>query len=153
MARRSCRYQQHDSRTTDLVVPKLDWSAPKDATWISATNSMECRTPNDVYLLKSSDFITHDLEQAFDGCEDIMSPSVTAATATTAIAAAVITAVMAAVTAVAAVIIAAVVAVAVAATAVIVLLLNAIIEDISRTRRRRRRRITTVLYTWTEVTK
>lgn len=130
MARRSCRYQQHDSRTTDLVVPKLDWSAPKDATWISATNSMECRTPNDVYLLKSSNFITHDLEQAFDGCEDIMSPSVTA------------------VTAVAAVIFAAVVAVA-----VIVLLLNAIIEDISRTRRRRRRRITTVLYTWTEVTK
>ncbi|KAI4231460.1 MAG: hypothetical protein LQ352_008402, partial [Teloschistes flavicans] len=31
---------------------------------------MECRTPNDIYLLlKSSDFITHDLEQAFDGCE------------------------------------------------------------------------------------
>ena len=54
----------------DSVVPKLNWSAPKDATWISATNSMECTTPNDVYLLlKSSDFITHDLEQAFDGCE------------------------------------------------------------------------------------
>ncbi|MCJ1433712.1 hypothetical protein MMC27_003076 [Xylographa pallens] len=51
------------------VVPKLNWSAPKDATWIAATNSMECRTPNDIYLLlKSSDFITHDLEQAFDGC-------------------------------------------------------------------------------------
>ncbi|KAL9002255.1 MAG: hypothetical protein Q9188_004811 [Gyalolechia gomerana] len=32
---------------------------------------MECRSPNDVYLLlKSSDFITHDLEQAFDGCVD-----------------------------------------------------------------------------------
>ena len=60
------------------VVPKLNWSAPKDATWISATNSMECRTPNDVYLLlKSSDFITHDLEQAFDGCEDITSFSST----------------------------------------------------------------------------
>ena len=53
------------------VVPKLNWSAPKDATWIAATNSMECRTPNDVYLLlKSSDFITHDLEQAFDGCSE-----------------------------------------------------------------------------------
>ncbi|KAL9590620.1 MAG: hypothetical protein Q9179_007970, partial [Wetmoreana sp. 5 TL-2023] len=52
------------------VTPKLNWSAPKDATWINATNSMECRTPNDVYLLlKSSDFITHDLEQTFDGCE------------------------------------------------------------------------------------
>jgi hypothetical protein len=53
------------------VVPKLNWSAPKDATWISATNSMECRYPNDIYLLlKSSDFITHDLEHAFDNCED-----------------------------------------------------------------------------------
>lgn len=32
---------------------------------------MECRTPNDIYLLlKSSDFVTHDLEQAFDGCDD-----------------------------------------------------------------------------------
>lgn len=52
------------------VVPKLNWSAPKDATWISATNSMECRTPNEIYLLlKSSDFVTHDLEHAFDNCE------------------------------------------------------------------------------------
>lgn len=51
------------------VVPKLNWSAPKDATWINATNSMECRTPNDIYLLlKSSDFVTHDLEHAFDDC-------------------------------------------------------------------------------------
>lgn len=53
------------------VVPKLNWSAPKDATWMSATNSMECRSPNDVYLLlKSSDFITHDLEHAFDDAVD-----------------------------------------------------------------------------------
>lgn len=53
------------------VVPKLNWSAPTDATWISATNSMECQVPNDIYLLlKSSDFITHDLDHAFDDCED-----------------------------------------------------------------------------------
>ena len=52
-------------------MPKLNWSAPKDSTWISATNSMACTTPNDIYLLlKSSDFVTHDLEQVFDGCED-----------------------------------------------------------------------------------
>ena len=67
-------HQKIKSTITELggsVVPKLNWSAPKDATWISATNSMECRTPDDVYLLlKSSDFVTHDLEQAFDGCED-----------------------------------------------------------------------------------
>jgi hypothetical protein len=56
------------------VAPKLNWSAPKDATWISMKkNSMECATPNDIYLLlKSSDFITHDLEHAFDDIsEDI----------------------------------------------------------------------------------
>ena len=53
------------------VFPKLNWSAPKDATWMVAGNSMECRTANDVYLLlKSSDFVTHDLEQVFDGCVD-----------------------------------------------------------------------------------
>ena len=60
------------------VVPKLNWSAPKDATWISPTNDMECRTPNDIYLLlKSSDFISHDLEHAFSGCIDAStSPSI-----------------------------------------------------------------------------
>ncbi|CAA9963552.1 Cell division cycle protein [Pyrenophora teres f. maculata] len=53
------------------VAPKLNWSAPKDATWIAATNSMECRTPNDIYLLlKSSDFVTHDLTHAFDDTAD-----------------------------------------------------------------------------------
>ena len=53
------------------VSPKLNWSAPKDATWIAATNSMECRRPSDIYLLlKSSDFVAHDLEHAFDGCEE-----------------------------------------------------------------------------------
>jgi hypothetical protein len=56
-----------------LVAPKLNWSAPKDATWISIKkNSMECATPNDIYLLlKSSDFITHDLEHPFDSCSPL----------------------------------------------------------------------------------
>lgn len=49
------------------VTPKLNWSSPKDATWIAVTNDLQCQTPNDIYmLLKSSDFITHDLEHAFD---------------------------------------------------------------------------------------
>ena len=53
------------------VVPKLNWSAPKDATFMSATRDMECQNPNDIYLLlKSSDFVTHDLEHAFDYCKD-----------------------------------------------------------------------------------
>jgi hypothetical protein len=52
-----------------IVTPKLNWSAPKDAAWMAATNDLQCRSPNDVYLLlKSSDFITHDLEHPFDEC-------------------------------------------------------------------------------------
>ena len=59
------------------VMPKLNWSAPKDATWMNA-NTMECRMPNDVYLLlKSSDFITHDLEHAFDDTVDSPGSTVT----------------------------------------------------------------------------
>jgi hypothetical protein len=53
------------------VVPKLNWSAPKDATFMSATNDMFCSSANDIYLLlKSSDFITHDLDHAFDDTVD-----------------------------------------------------------------------------------
>ncbi|KAL7271105.1 hypothetical protein RUND412_006161 [Rhizina undulata] len=51
------------------VAPKLNWSAPKDATFMSPTNSLECRSASEIYLLlKSSDFITHDLEHPFDHC-------------------------------------------------------------------------------------
>ncbi|AEO68964.1 uncharacterized protein THITE_2054748 [Thermothielavioides terrestris NRRL 8126] len=50
------------------AAPKLNWSSPKDATFISRhPNTMKCTTANDVYLLlKSSNFITHDLDHAFD---------------------------------------------------------------------------------------
>lgn len=51
------------------VSPKLNWSAPRDAKWILPTNDMQCRTANDVYLLlKSSNFMNHDLDHAFDDC-------------------------------------------------------------------------------------
>lgn len=53
------------------VVPKLNWSSPKDALWITADKTLKCTSPNDIYLLlKSSDFIVHDLEQAFESCDD-----------------------------------------------------------------------------------
>ena len=59
------------------VAPKLNWSAPKDATWMNA-NTMICRNANEVYLLlKSSDFITHDLEHAFDDTADSSSSNLT----------------------------------------------------------------------------
>lgn len=53
------------------VAPKLNWSAPKDAAFMSADNTLLCRSPGDIYLLfKSSDFVTHDLEHPFDDCID-----------------------------------------------------------------------------------
>lgn len=44
------------------VFPKLNWSAPRDAIWISPGNTLRCTTPAEIILLlKSSDFISHDL--------------------------------------------------------------------------------------------
>ena len=46
------------------VLPKMNWSSPKDATWITCTGTMKCVTPCDVILLlKASEFIQHDLTQ------------------------------------------------------------------------------------------
>lgn len=52
-----------------VVAPKLNWSAPKDAAELmEQKNTMRCRTPDDIYfMLKSSNFVSHDLEHAFDG--------------------------------------------------------------------------------------
>jgi hypothetical protein len=45
------------------VIPKLNWSAPKDAVWMNG-GTLECRRAGDIFLLlKSSDFIAHDLQQ------------------------------------------------------------------------------------------
>lgn len=68
------------------MFPKLNWSSPKvwpvpallldltvrqDAEWMVAGPPLKCQTPADVYLLlKSSDFIAHDLDHAFVGCVD-----------------------------------------------------------------------------------
>ena len=54
------------------VFPKMNFSSPKDASWVLPAGSpLKCTCPADVYLLlKSSDFISHDLskEDVFDGC-------------------------------------------------------------------------------------
>ncbi|GAB1609591.1 cell division cycle protein 123 homolog [Argonauta hians] len=53
------------------VFPKLNWSSPKDASWIAFDKSLRCTCPADIYLLlKSSDFVTHDLTCPFESCED-----------------------------------------------------------------------------------
>jgi len=49
------------------VLPKLNWSAPKDAQWLQP--SLQCRTAREVItLLKASDFVAHDLCHSFDHC-------------------------------------------------------------------------------------
>mmetsp|Transcript_9147 Transcript_9147/g.20675 ORF Transcript_9147/g.20675 Transcript_9147/m.20675 type:complete len:472 (+) Transcript_9147:149-1564(+) len=51
-------------------MPKLNWSSPKDATWINC-GSLKCTKVGDVYLLlKSSDFVGFDLEMAWTGLAD-----------------------------------------------------------------------------------
>ncbi|KAL7561524.1 hypothetical protein ACA910_022678 [Epithemia clementina (nom. ined.)] len=50
------------SRLGGVVVPKLNWSAPRDATWINE-GQLQCRTAADVYLLlKASDFCASDIQ-------------------------------------------------------------------------------------------
>ncbi|CAK9001114.1 unnamed protein product [Durusdinium trenchii] len=54
-------------RLNGQVLPKLNWSAPKDARWIHGT--LKCCNPSEVFtVLKASDFISHDLCNAFDHC-------------------------------------------------------------------------------------
>lgn len=53
------------------VLPKLNWSAPKDTAWIATTGSMRCQNFGEIaLLLKASDNVVHDLCNAFDSCED-----------------------------------------------------------------------------------
>ena len=51
------------------VFPKLNWSSPKDASWIALSGTLKCTNAADIFLLlKSSDFVMHDLSQAFEHC-------------------------------------------------------------------------------------
>ncbi|KAL5577342.1 hypothetical protein UlMin_019041 [Ulmus minor] len=53
------------------VFPKLNWSAPKDAAWISTTGNLECTSFSEIaLLLRSSDSLIHDLCHAYDSCSD-----------------------------------------------------------------------------------
>lgn len=45
----------------------------QDAAWMLPGSTVKCQSPADIYLLlKSSDFITHDLDHAFDDCVDFI---------------------------------------------------------------------------------
>lgn len=53
------------------MFPKLNWSSPRDASWIVATNTLKCHHAADIFLLlKSSDFVAHDLAHAYEDCSD-----------------------------------------------------------------------------------
>ena len=53
------------------IFPKLNWTCPLDASWISCDGTLKCTCPNDVYLLlKSSDDITRVVFDTFKHCED-----------------------------------------------------------------------------------
>lgn len=55
------------ARLGGAVLPKLNWSAPKDATWVQST--MKCSKAHEVImLLKASDYVSHDLCHSFDHC-------------------------------------------------------------------------------------
>ena len=50
-------------RLGGAVIPKMQWSCPKDACWMLPNNTLKCTDANDVcLLLKSSDRIAHDVE-------------------------------------------------------------------------------------------
>ncbi|KAG2057217.1 hypothetical protein BDR06DRAFT_851348, partial [Suillus hirtellus] len=55
------------------IFPKLNFYSPKDASWVLPPSSpLKCTSPSDIYiLLKSSDFISHDLsiDVIFEVCQ------------------------------------------------------------------------------------
>ncbi|KAF8112187.1 hypothetical protein N665_0066s0061 [Sinapis alba] len=53
------------------IFPKLNWSAPKDAAWISPSQNLSCTCFSEIALLfRSSDSLLHDLCKAYDSCSD-----------------------------------------------------------------------------------
>ncbi|CAF3839508.1 unnamed protein product [Rotaria magnacalcarata] len=56
----------------NAVFPKLNWSSAKDARWMISDSRLKCTNLADIFLLlKSSDFITHDLCEPFKFCYDL----------------------------------------------------------------------------------
>lgn len=57
------------TRLKDEVFVKLNWTSPQDAAW--AAGGLKCRSVGEVLLLlKSSDFVQHDLHHAYENCWD-----------------------------------------------------------------------------------
>lgn len=59
--------------TTGAVFPKLNWTCPRDAIWMTSDKSLKCSSAGEVFLLlKASDFVHHDL----DLCKKTQTPPV-----------------------------------------------------------------------------
>ncbi|KAL6627557.1 hypothetical protein ACP70R_031283 [Stipagrostis hirtigluma subsp. patula] len=57
------------------ALPKLNWSAPKDATFMSADGTIKCTCFAEVaMLLRASDCVAHDLVSARRSCQDFVRP-------------------------------------------------------------------------------
>ncbi|XP_062204919.1 uncharacterized protein LOC133906792 [Phragmites australis] len=55
------------------ALPKLNWSAPKDATFMSADGTIRCNCFAEVaMLLRASDCVAHDLVSSRPSCEDFV---------------------------------------------------------------------------------
>ncbi|KCV72590.1 hypothetical protein H696_00181 [Fonticula alba] len=53
------------------VLPKLNWSSPKDSTWMLPNQTLKCMTAEDVFLLLgASDYVSHDILHPYDACDD-----------------------------------------------------------------------------------
>ncbi|KAL6848306.1 hypothetical protein ACP4OV_022434 [Aristida adscensionis] len=65
-----------DAAIADLggaALPKLNWSAPKDATFMAADGTIRCSCFAEVaMLLRASDCVAHDLVSARRSCEDFV---------------------------------------------------------------------------------
>lgn len=73
----SALIEQTIDRLGGKVFPKLNWSAPRDAAWMGMGHSLMCESLSQVWLLlKSSEFIVHDLTQPFKDCEDQDDPPI-----------------------------------------------------------------------------
>ena len=59
------------SNLNGTVVPKLNWTCPKDAIWINPHSSLRCENAEEVILmLKASDRVMNDVLRAYEGCSD-----------------------------------------------------------------------------------
>merc|ERR1719443_716951 len=52
-------------------MPRLNWTCPKDATWLNPLSTLRCDNADEIILmLKGSDRVMDDILHAFENCSD-----------------------------------------------------------------------------------